>query len=445
MSTIIINGRSYAAALYWLDRTGPTATARAARRFARPWCVHHAGQTGYAGGVDDDTPEGLPALAPALLESIDGEFWMALIAGEAAPGGEPVGESERYALIKVRDGAVLADGDEVFTKRDTAIEAFGRARTLGWELYATPGLLDAGANRNVRALDVSGLPAGPRIALRRVPFTGVRRRHMALALLLPAVLSGAAFAWLGRDTLVSWIVGPEPVAVIAPPAAEAELPVSVDSAALIEACRRALIDYPPWLPAWRIETLSCAARFADPELAALRPELAGRAVMLVRWRLAAGHAEPLHRQLAEQHLSRWYAASVVDARAWAAAPLAPVLRIEERAPPPFLALRRAVDRGLAGARIDYARGPQGGWTVRIRHSGSLSGLAGRIREITDTAGLEITRLDRAPDGAWRLRGRPTAPEAMTQAAFQAASAPAPVPEGIPPQAPAPSSEQGVSQ
>ena len=39
--------------------------------------------------------------------------------------------------------------------------------------------------------------------------------------------------------------------------------------------------------------------------------------MLVRWRLAAGHAEPLHRQLAEQHLSRWYAASVVDARAWA--------------------------------------------------------------------------------------------------------------------------------
>ena len=445
MSSIVVNGRSYAAALYWLDRTGPAATARAARRFARPWCVHHAGQTGYAGGVDEDAPEGLPALAPALLQLIDGEFWMALIAGEAPPGGKPAGESERYALIKVRDGAVLADGDEVFTRRDAAIEAFGRARALGWELYATPGLLDAGANRNVRALDVSGLPAGPGIALRRAPFTGVRRRHMALALLLPAVLSGAAFAWLGRDTLVSWIVGPEPVAVVAPPAAEAELPVSVDSAALIEACRRALIDYPPWLPAWRIETLSCAARFADPELAALRPELAGRAVMLVRWRLAAGHAEPLHRQLAEQHLSRWYAASVVDARAWAAAPLAPVLRIEGRTPPPFLALRRAVDRGLAGARIDYARGPQGGWTVRIGHSGSLSGLAGRIRGITDTAGLEITRLDRAPDGAWRLQGRPMAPEAMTRTAFRAASAPAPVPGGIPPRAPAPNSEQGVSQ
>ncbi|MYE59958.1 MAG: hypothetical protein F4X35_10495 [Alphaproteobacteria bacterium] len=221
MSTIVVNGRSYAAALYWLDRSGPAATARAARRFARPWCVHHAGQTGYAGGVDDDAPEGLPALAPALLESIDGEFWMALIAGEAPPGGKAAGESGCYALIKVRDGAVLADGDEIFTKRDTAIEAFGRARALGWELYATPGLLDAGANHNVRELDVSGLPAGPGIALRRAPFTGVRRRHMALALLLPAVLSGAAFAWLGRDTLVSWIVGPEPVAVMAPQAAEA--------------------------------------------------------------------------------------------------------------------------------------------------------------------------------------------------------------------------------
>ena len=51
----------------------------------------------------------------------------------------------RYALIKVRDGAVLADGDEVFTSRDAAVEAFDRARALGWDLYATPGLLTGGA------------------------------------------------------------------------------------------------------------------------------------------------------------------------------------------------------------------------------------------------------------------------------------------------------------
>ena len=418
MSTIVINGRPYAAGLYWLDRAGPVATARAARRFVRPWCVHLAGQTGYAGGVEDDAPVGLPALAPALLEFIEGDYWMVLIAGEAAPGGNAASESGRFALIKVRDGAVLADGDEVFTDRNAAIEAFGRARAVGWALYATPGLLPGGGDSGVTDLDVFALPAGPGIAIRDVPYSSLRRGRLARTLLLAAALVIAVAAWFQRDALVSWISGPEPVAAIAPPAAEPELPVAVDSAALVEACRRALIDFPPWLPAWRIETLSCAARFNDAELSALRPELAGRPVMLVRWRLAAGHAEPLHRQLAEQHLSRWYAASVVDARAWAVAPLAPVLRIAERPAPAFLALRRAVDRGLPGARIEYARGAGAGWTVRIGQPGPLSQIAKQIRGLADTAGLEITALDRAADGSWRLHGRPMAPEAMTRGAFQ---------------------------
>ena len=415
MSTILINGQPFAAGLYWLERSGPAATARAARRFARPWCVHRAGQTGYAGDTEDDAPEGLPALAPALVDSIESEFWMALAAGDAAAGA-----SGRFALIKVRDGAVLADGDEVFTNRDAALEAFGRARALGWDLYATPGLLAGGADREVTELDVSSLAVAPENVLRRAPFTRIGRAHLGLVLLLLAVLAGVWIAWLQRDALLDWIAGPEPVTAIAPPA-EPELAVAVDSAALIEACRRALIDYPPWLPAWRIESLSCVARFADPELAALRPELAGGPVMLARWRLVPGHAEPLHRQVAEQHLSRWYAASVVDARAWAVLPLAPVLRIAETAPPLFLTLRRAVDRelGIRGARVDYARGPQGGWTVRIGHPGPLSDLADLFREAGGLADLEITALDRGGDGGWRLHGRPVAPEAMTRAGFRA--------------------------
>ena len=414
MSTILINGRPFAAGLYWLERSGPAATARAARRFARPWCVHRAGQTGYAGDTEDDAPEGLPALAPALVDSIESEFWMALAAGDAAAGA-----SGRFALIKVRDGAVLADGDEVFTNRDAALEAFGRARALGWDLYATPGLLAGGGDREVTDLDVSSLAAAPENVLRRAPFTRIGRAHLGLVLLLLAVLAGVWIAWLQRDALLDWIAGPEPVTAIAPPA-EPELAVAVDSAALIEACRRGLIDYPPWLPAWRIESLSCAARFADPELAALRPELAGGPVMLARWRLVPGHAEPLHRQVAEQHLSRWYAASVVDARAWAVVPLAPMLRTVESAPPLFLTLRRAVDRelGIRGARVDYARGPQGGWTVRIVHPGPLSDLADLFREAGGLAVLEITALDRGGDGGWRLHGRPVAPEAMTRAGFR---------------------------
>ena len=70
MSTLVINGRPFAVGLYWLERAGPAATARAARRFARPWYVHRAGQTGYASGAENDAPEGLPALAPALADSI---------------------------------------------------------------------------------------------------------------------------------------------------------------------------------------------------------------------------------------------------------------------------------------------------------------------------------------------------------------------------------------
>ena len=325
---------------------------------------------------------------------------------------------------------MLADGDEVFTDREAAVEAFDRARALGWDLYATPGLFAGGADRDVTELDVSLLAAPPENVLRRAPFTRIGRGRLALALLLPAAIAGVWIAWLQRDALLDWIAGPEPVAVIAPPA-EPRLSVAVNSAALIEACRRALIDYPPWLPAWRIESLSCASSLADPELTALRPELAGRAVMLARWRLGPGHAEPLHRQLAEQHLSRWYAASVVDARAWAVLPLAPVLLVVETAPPLFLAFRRAVDRelGVRGARIDYARDPQGGWTVRIVHPGPLSQLADLFREVGGLADLEITALDRGGDGGWRLHGRPVAPEAMTRAGFRALTgAPAPAAE-----------------
>ena len=423
MSTLVINGQPFAAGLYWLERAGPAATARSARRFARPWCVHVSDQTGYAGDTEDGDPEGLPALALALADSIKSEFWMALVADDAAMSNPASSDAntvhtKRYALIKVRDGAVLADGDEVFTNPNAAVEAFARARALGWDLYATPGLLTGGADRDVTELDVSSLAAVPENVLRRVPFTRIGRAHVALALLLPAAIAGVWTVWLQRDALLDWITGPEPV--VAAPPTEPDLAVAVDSVALMEACRQALIDYPPWLPAWRIESLTCAARFADPELAVLRPELAGRAVMLARWRLGPDHAEPLHRQLAEQHLSRWYAASVIDARAWAVMPLGHVLHISDRAPPLFLAFRHAVDLelGLHGARIDYARGPQGSWTVRIVHPGPLSHLAGLFREAAGLAGLEITGLDRGADGGWRLQGRPLAPEAMSRAEFR---------------------------
>ena len=418
MTAIAVGGRSYAAGLYWLERSGPGATARTARRLGRPWCVHHRERTGFAAGDPADSPEGLPALALALLDCIDGEFWMALVEADADSSGGGL----RYALVKARGGAVLADGDEVFEDRAAALEAFERARALGWTLYATPGLRAEIGSSDVAALDTAALGkaasnAGGSIALERAAARRAGFRPVP-ALLGFAALAAVAAVWFEGEALLEWLAAPETAPAPAEPPPDPELPVSVDGAALISACRQALIQHPPFLPAWRIERIGCAARFADGELSALVPELAGRAVLLVRWRLERGHAEALQRRVAETHLSGWHAAAVAGGGAWAAIPLGSVLRIGDTPAPPILALRRAVDRGLGtgGARVSYARDADGGWQVAIEDPGPLSRLAPLVGGID---GLEVTALSRGAEGGWRLEGRPVAPERMAASRLQA--------------------------
>ena len=430
MSVIGIGGRRYAAGLYWLERGGARATARTARRLGRPFHVHAGERTGFA--ADDGSPEApgpaglepeaLPALALALSEHIGSGFWMALVADDAVDGAAD-GES-RWALVKARDGAVLADGDEVFGDRAAALEAFERARSLGWALYATPAVmahLERAAevtSVDPAALGEAAARAGDGIVLTRAAparRAGLRPAHAAAGI---AVLAALAGAWFGRDAILSLILPPDPAP---PPAAllpEPELDVVVDGGALAAACRRALIERPPFMPAWRIERIACAARFADPELTGLRSELAGRPVLLVRWRLVPGHSEAMHRRLAETHLSRWHAAQVAGGRAWAALPLGPVLRAADAAAPSFLELRRAVDRafGAEGARIGYARGAGGAWTVRIDHPGPLTRLGPLAGAVP---GLEIAALSRGAEGGWRLEGRPAVPERMTASRLRA--------------------------
>ena len=423
MSAIGIGGRRYAAGLYWLGRGSAGATARTARRLGRPWCVHRGDRTGFAGEDLHASPEGLPALAPALLDLIRGEFWMALVEGDAETGDPGTGDTAadgtgHYALVKARGGTVLADGDEVFETRAAALAAFERARALGWALHATPGLVAGLPGSGIAALDIAALEeaasrAGAAIRLQAAAQARPRGGWALLSALGLAVLAGIAGAWFERDALLAWLAGAAPVEA---PAFHPEpiFSATVDGAALIAACRRALIENPPFLPAWRIERIACAARFADPELTALSPELAGRPVLLVRWQLVSGHAEALQRRLSEAHLSGWHAATVADGRAWAVAPLAPVLRVGEIAVPRFLDLRRAVDRalGAGGARIGYGRGAEGAWTIRIDDPGPLSRLAPLIGGI---AGLEITSLTRGTGGGWHLDGRPAAPERLTGA------------------------------
>ena len=424
MSVISVGGRRYAAGLYWLERGSARATARTARRLDRPWCVHHGERTGFAADDTGESPEGLPALALALLACIDGAFWMALVEGDADPSG-----GRRYALVKARGGTVLADGDEVFEDRAAALAAFERARPLGWSLFATPGLQDevGGAGREVAALDPAALneaaaAAGGSVVLARA---APRRRWLRPVAAVAGVAAVAAIAvlWFERDALIAWLAGPGTAAVAPPVRSDPVVAVAVDGAALIAACREALIAHPPFLPAWRIERIECAARFADPELSGLVPELAGRAALLVRWGLKDGHAEAVQRRVAEKHLARWHAAAMAGARAWAAAPLGPVLRVMgtragDAPAPAFVELRREVDRafGAGGARVGYARGAGGGWTVRIDEYGPL-GRLGPLAGGVD--GLEIVALARGESGPWRLEGRPAAPERVAASRLKA--------------------------
>ena len=329
MSAIVVGGRAYAAGLYWLSREGARATARTARRLNRPWCVHHGGRTGFAAveagakeGPAGPGPEGrnpagfglagLPALAAALLEHIEDGFWMALVErGDADPSaaGGPDGGEGRYALVKARDGAVLADGDEVFDDRAAALAAFGRARNLGWSPACHAGA-QGRAGRQGRC-DLPGPGGARRDGLRtgggdRAGSRGAVRGAAAGSAGGPdrprrAGRGGRALAGAGRAC------GVVCAAPTRPPLRRRRLPNRrwtwrSKSAALIAACRRALVENPPFMPGWLIERIDCTARFADAEVAAAVPGLAGRAVLLVRWRLAPGHAGAVQRRVAEAHL-----------------------------------------------------------------------------------------------------------------------------------------------
>ena len=404
MNVLEIKGRRFAAGLFWLDRGGLLASAANARRFGSPWIVHWGVQTGYAAADESaggETPAGLPALALTLVRYIKEEFWMALVADDVAG---------RYALVKARDGAILADGDEVFGDRASALAAFERARALGWSLYATPGLIEG-----AREIDPAALAVEPEMVLKPALAVRLTAGGIAAAVIVGLSLFGAGSAWVYWDEVERLVMGP-PAPVVAE-APERWVSAAVDSVVLIDACRRVLQEQPPYLAAWEIERLSCVARFADAALTALRPELAGRAVLLARWRLKAGHAEPLHRQIAERHLSGWYAASVTGGRAWGMLLLGPVLTTEAPPAPAFLAFRRAVDRrfGVHGANIRYARAQDGNWMVRIESRDALGPIA---RVAAEIAGLEIIELVSAVEGGWRLEGRPVAPVSMLESRFE---------------------------
>ncbi len=424
MSVLTVRGRRFAAGLYWLERGGAASVARNARAFKRPWHVHWNGQTGYA--ADEESPKDCPSLAASLHAHIDARTWMALV--EADDG--------RLALVKARDGAFLADGDEVFSERASALQAFERSRDVsgsspvpgrspvpgsspvGWALHATPGLVEG----EVTEIDPASLADDPAMRLAAAPLSMLGLPKTGRFLALVVMVAGAAFVWTQRETLWTLIAGPERVVEAEQEPVEPPVTAALDAGALLAGCRQALMAYPPFMPAWRTERVSCEGRFGDLALIGVRPELEDRAVLTARWRLGSGRPEPLHRRIAETHLSGWYAASVSGDRAWAAMPLAPVLRLSDAegdlsaAAPSLLEFREAVDRhfGARAARIEYPAHADG-IEVRIATGRSPFGLADAVAAVP---GLELVRLTRDSAGEWLLEGRRAAPVSMPRERFE---------------------------
>ena len=435
MSVLTIGERRFAAGLYWLEREGAGSVARNARAFKRPWHVHWGEQTGYA--ADEESPKGCPSLAASLQARIAAPTWMALV--ESDDG--------RLALVRARDGAFLADGDEVFSDREAALAAFERARgetgsspglegssvtvssSVGWALHATPGLVKDDApgcspvsgSSPVSEIDPASLADDPGMRLAAAPLSIPGLPRVGRFLALAVMVAGCAFVWTQRGTLWDLIAGPEEAAEAEQAPAVPPVTAILDAGALLAGCRQALMAYPPYLPAWRTERISCEGRFADIALIGVRPELEDRAVLTVRWRLGSGRPEPLHRRIAETHLSDWYAASVTGNRAWAAMPLAPVLRLGEAIPPSLLDFREAVDRhfGVRGTRIEY---PMQGDGIEVRVT------TGRVPfrfadAVSAVPGLELVRLVQDGAGEWRLEGRRVSPVSMPRERFEQAVRP----------------------
>ncbi len=435
MSVLTVRGRRFAAGLYWLERGGAASVARNARAFKRPWHIHWGGQTGYA--AVEESPKDCPSLAASLQAHIAVPTWMALV--ESDDG--------RLALVKARDGAFLADGDEVFSKRASAVDAFERSRgasgsspgpgssPVGWALYATPGLADRGVGE-VTEIDPASLADDPAMRLAAAPLSRLGPPNVGRFLALAAVLAGAAFVWMEREALWTLIAGPEEVAEAEQVPVDPPVRAVLDTGALVAGCRQALMAYPPYMPAWRTERVSCEGRFGDLALIGVRPELEDRAVLTVRWRLGSGRPEPLHRRIAETHLSEWYAASVTGDRAWAAMPLAPVLRLSDAegdhsaAAPSLLAFREAVDRlfGARAARIEYPAHADG-IEVRIATGRVPFGLADAVEAVP---GLELVRLTRDSAGVWQLEGRRVSPVSMPRERFEQVAQPVTQPVAQPP-------------
>lgn len=399
MSEVLeFGGRKFVAGLFWVP---PGAEQDRAARRDWAWSVEWRDQIGWAPrdaglrGVD-----GVPSLAASMAEYLRG------VAGEGTGSGWVAllkADDGRFALVRVREGVIGAGGDEFFYDEAAAMSSVAEARGDGAEVYGTRGAVTDGGF--VVEVDVAGLSeAGGDGGLKR-GVGGTSRVRVALLSMALVALAAGGVAALAPDMLFGLFGGGKKSAVSVVSEAQADVFARIDSTALVEECGAAQVTWPPYLPAWEIRSIECHGWFDELELIALRPELEGRAVMLVRWELPGQYVAALHRRIAEEHLTGWYLGSVVERTAWAVVPLGAVVGHAEGGPfLSYLEFRREVDRhfGMQGASIDY-----GGEADEVAVTVVLGQGLGRIAGIVDgIPGFELMSLSRGSGREWVLKARP---------------------------------------
>ncbi len=405
MSVISVNGVKFAVGLDWLPKGNLVTKIMDARKGGSSWFVDYEGRTGFAGDAGEYV-EGMPVLAASLREVIPDEVWMAVF--EADDG--------RCALVQVRDGVILANGDRLLASAEEARQALGQIDLSGWAVYASAGVIPG-----AQVLEAPGL--GGRAVLKRVPLSGVTRRRATRTAVVAAMIGSVGGVWGFRGELLELVLGAPVKEDEVVQGGEPQLSAVIDSVALVAGCREAIRRHTPGIPGWERSGLSCTARFGDASLLAFRPGLQGRPVLVMRWRMRPGGEESVLRQVAERHLAEWKVSrfqgeiesSVVGREAWAVV-LLPAVVVEASGldVPGRMALRAKLDRsfGLRSGTLEH--GEKSG-VIRIVMKEPLSRIAALIEAVP---GFEVTELSRGGSG-WVIVGRRAQPVSMRETGFAA--------------------------
>ena len=387
MTVVTINNRRWFASLSWKRRADDPAPAGEA--------IIVGENMAELPSAVDGTPSEIRVLAEVLLAGLAGPDWFAVLRTD----------DDRYAIVSAAAGLITRD--EIVADLDLVVASINESAVSRDTVHAPADVhLDG-----VVPLDLDEIANAPAIPVTHIKIRKSRTRHYigSAAIVLGIMVLVAVWYQFGREE-------PEPeqtVAVQQPPT----VTVTLDGASLIDACRNVLFLRQLQVPGWRLVRTRCVAELSDPGIVEIHPGFAQRASIIVNWSLEAGHDAPLQRRLLEEQLKHWPLASIVENKAWAAAPLAPVLVEWNGLTTDLVQLREELDRraGPWVSSLSYMKSSDGQWRVTMKGAGLLDRL---FRSLHGIEGLEVTRLDRGGSSVWTVTGRLQEPKLLLETDFQ---------------------------